>query len=79
MACACRKPSRGGQGGRRALLPKVPFQATQQNPPQPNLPFNQNPQVGQPAAQNPQDAMTTERRRIDKLRRDAIRRSLGVA
>jgi hypothetical protein len=56
------------------MIPRTPMQFSQVQFPGPDLPVSQNDN------QNPSDMNTldSERRRIEKLRRDAVRRSLGI-
>lgn len=76
MPCNCKRSNKPGQI-RRTTLPKNPAKFSQVQFPTPDLPQNQNqPQTtGNPADLN---TMDSERRRIEKLRRDAVRRSLGI-
>jgi len=73
MGCKCKQHANGGNA-QRASLPKVPAQVIQPSIPQSDLPdFSSGQQ-----SLTEQDAMTAERRRIEKLRREAVRRSLGI-
>ncbi len=73
MACNCKRSNKPNQI-RKSTLPRTPTQFSQVQFPTPDLPQNQN------VIQNPSDINTldSERRRIEKLRRDAVRRSLGI-
>lgn len=73
MPCNCKRSNKPGQI-RSSTLPRTPVQFSQVQFPTPDLPPNQ------AQGQNPSDTNTldSERRRIEKLRRDAVRRSLGI-
>ncbi len=75
MPCNCKRNNKPGQV-RRTTLPKAPVKFSQVQFPQPDLPMNQAATSGNPSDMNTLDA---ERRRIEKLRRDAVRRSLGIS
>lgn len=74
MPCNCKRSNKPGQV-RRTTLPNTPMKFNQVQFPQPDLPTNQPAPSGNPSDNNTLDA---ERRRIEKLRRDAVRRSLGI-
>jgi hypothetical protein len=70
MGCACRNKT---VQAKKIITPRVPAKVFQNPIPQPDLP---GPLENHTLSE--QDAMTTERRRIEKLRREAVRRSLGI-
>jgi len=77
MPCNCRKNSNSGNQ-HRAVLPRVPAKVFQPSLPPSNLPTTPNQVLTRKNQLGESDTMTAERRRIEKLRRDAVRRALGI-
>lgn len=73
MGCNCKKNSNLANQ-KRAMLPRLPAKVFIVGTSQNDLPPRQSNAPVTPA----DAALTAERRRIEKLRRDAVRRSLGL-